>query len=177
MKAAYADPPYLGCSRKHYGDHPEHAIYDTVEGHKALIERLTTDYERWALSCTSGNLRTLLPICPEDVRVMAWIKPFAAFKKGVNPAYVWEPVIVRAPMLPCGPGILTTRDYVVASITLRRGTCGAKPEEFCRWLFTVLGLRPGDELDDLFPGSGAVTRAWKTFLAQGYSAYVAGVVK
>ncbi|WP_291413320.1 hypothetical protein, partial [Actinophytocola sp.] len=27
----------------------------------------------------------------------------------------------------------------------------------------LLGATPGDTLDDLFPGSGAVTRAWHTF--------------
>lgn len=171
--AAYADPPYLGCARRHYGDHPDHAVYDTVEGHAALIGRLAAEYQRWALSCTSGNLRALLPFCPDDVRVMAWVKPFASFKKGVNPAYTWEPVIVRAPMLACGPGVPTTRDYIEASITLQRGVSGAKPEEFCRWLFTVLGLQSGDRLDDLFPGSGAVTRAWRTYQAQGCVPYVA----
>jgi hypothetical protein len=34
---------------------------------------------------------------------------------------------------------------------------------FCRWLFGLLGAAPGDQLDDLFPGSGAVTRAWAVF--------------
>ncbi len=40
---------------------------------------------------------------------------------------------------------------------------GAKPAAFCRWVFDLLGARPGDHLDDLFPGSGGVTRAWKGF--------------
>lgn len=40
---------------------------------------------------------------------------------------------------------------------------GAKPPAFCRWLFAWLGARPGDEFDDLFPGSRAVTDAWRTF--------------
>ena len=30
---------------------------------------------------------------------------------------------------------------------------GSKPPAFCRWIFRCLGVRPGDELDDLFPGS------------------------
>ncbi len=32
-------------------------------------------------------------------------------------------------------------------------------------MFTLLGAQPGDHLDDLFPGSGAVTRAWTTYTA------------
>jgi hypothetical protein len=38
---------------------------------------------------------------------------------------------------------------------------GQKPDAFCFWLFEVLNLQPGDELVDLYPGSGAVTRAWQ----------------
>ena len=41
LKFAYADPPYYGMAVKFYGDlHPEAAIYDTLEGHQALIDRL-----------------------------------------------------------------------------------------------------------------------------------------
>ena len=32
-------------------------------------------------------------MCPAGVRVGAWVKTFCAFKKGVRPAYAWEPVI------------------------------------------------------------------------------------
>ena len=38
---------------------------------------------------------------------------------------------------------------------------GAKPAAFCWWLFSLLGAQPGDELADLFPGSGGVSRAWE----------------
>ncbi len=38
---------------------------------------------------------------------------------------------------------------------------GRKPVAFCAWLFDLLGMVPGDELVDLFPGTGAVTRAWR----------------
>jgi predicted methyltransferase len=37
---------------------------------------------------------------------------------------------------------------------------GRKPIAFCAWLFDLLGMRPGDILIDLFPGTGIVTRAW-----------------
>jgi len=40
---------------------------------------------------------------------------------------------------------------------------GTKPAAFCRWVFELLGAAPGDSLDDLFPGSGAVARAWACF--------------
>jgi hypothetical protein len=31
------------------------------------------------------------------------------------------------------------------------------------WLFGILGAERGDTLDDLFPGSGAVSAAWAEF--------------
>lgn len=163
MKAAYADPPYLGLAEFFYGDrHAEAADFDKVETHAALINRLSNEYDAWAMSLHSPSLQTILPLCPADVRVMAWVKPFASFKPGVRVAYAWEPVIVRG----CPKGTReqqTVRDWVAANITLRRGFPGAKPDGFCWWLFAVLNLTAEDDFTDLFPGSGAVSRAWDTF--------------
>lgn len=44
---------------------------------------------------------------------------------------------------------------------------GAKPAPFIRWIFDLLGALPGDELVDVFPGSGGVDRAWKLYTGQG----------
>jgi hypothetical protein len=47
------------------------------------------------------------------------------------------------------------------------GNCiGMKPPLFCEWIFKLLGALPGDTLDDLFPGSGIVTRSWKDYTRQ-----------
>ena len=43
---------------------------------------------------------------------------------------------------------------------------GTKPAAFCRWVFTLLGAAPGDSLDDLFRGSGAVSRAWAAYTSR-----------
>ena len=40
---------------------------------------------------------------------------------------------------------------------------GAKPPQFARWMFDLLGAAPGDQLDDLYPGSGGILRAWELF--------------
>lgn len=162
MRFAYADPPYLGDALKRYGDrHEDAAAFDTVKAHAQLIARLVSDYpDGWALSLHTPSLRTLLPLCPEDVRVGAWVKPFASFKPGVNPAYAWEPVIFRGGRKRTKEAE-TVRDWTACNITLQRGFPGAKPDGFCFWLFDLLGMQPEDELDDLFPGSGAVGRAWE----------------
>jgi len=160
VRFAYADPPYPGQAHL-YRDHPDYA--GEVD-HAALIARLVAEFpDGWALSSSSPALRDVLPLTPPPLtRVCVWVKPFASFKPGVTLAYAWEPVFV------CGGRKRTreedtVRDWVSASITLRRGLTGAKPREFCRWLFRVLGARPDDELVDLFPGSGAVARAWEEF--------------
>jgi hypothetical protein len=96
MRFAYADPPYLGLAAKFYGHlHADAADYDKPETHQALIDRLCAEFDGWALSLHTPSLRAILPMCPPDVRVMAWVKPFASFKPGVGVAYAWEPIIVR----------------------------------------------------------------------------------
>lgn len=157
MKFAYADPPYLGCAVKHYGDmHDEAAVYDTVEGHAALIDRLCAEFtDGWAMSLTSSSLGALLPLCPDDCRIMAWVKPFASFKPGIGVAYAWEPVIVRGGRKRTREQP-TVRDWVAENITLMRGVPGAKPVGFVHWILDVLNVQPGDQMVDLFHGSGAV---------------------
>ena len=155
MRVAYADPPYIGQAKRHYRQ-----FGGTEVDHRLLVAQLELEYpDGWALSLSSPSLATILPMCPSDVRVMAWVKPFASFKPNVNPGYCWEPVIVRGGR-PRTREQDTVRDFISANITLQRGMPGAKPDAFCYWLFEVLNLQPGDELADLFPGSGAVSRAW-----------------
>lgn len=166
MKFAYADPPYLGLAAAFYGGrHSEATEYDKPETHQKLIDRLSDDYDGWAMSLHTPALKTILPMCSDDCRVMAWVKPFVSFKPGVTVAYAWEPVIVRGGRKrPRTMG--TVRDWVAANITLRRGFPGAKPEAFCFWLFEVLNVESSDDFDDLFPGSWAVSRAWETYRRQ-----------
>lgn len=171
MRFAYADPPYLGQGARHYGAlHPDAADCDTPEWHQALIDRLCAEFpDGWAMSLSAPSLRTILPMCPADVRVGSWVKPFAAFKKNVTRAYAWEPIILRGgrPIPTTNP---TVRDWVDApavseSITMRRGFTGAKPAAVAWWIFDWLNMEPGDEFVDLFPGSGAVGDAYQEWSA------------
>ena len=167
MKVAYADPPYLGLAEKLYGKmHPDAADYDDPLAHRRLVERLEANFDGWAISLHTPSLRTILPLCPEDVRIAAWVKPFASFKKGVSPAYAWEPVIFRPLPRKVDPNAATVRDWTAVSITLERGFQGAKPEAFCHWVFDLLRADPDDDFTDIFPGSGAVGRAWETWSRQ-----------
>lgn len=166
---AYADPPYIGQARRHYSHDPQCAEVD----HTALIAQLET-YDGWALSLSSVSLYRVLCSCAAnglheergDFRVAAWVKPFASFKPGVGLAYAWEPIIIRNPR-PRSREQDTTRDWISANITLQRGLSGVKPDAFCYWLFEALNLDPSDDLIDLFPGSGAVSRAWARWRSGG----------
>lgn len=168
MRFCYADPPYLGVAQKHYGAlHAEASIYDTVEGHAALIMRLVDEFpDGWAMSLSSPSLHDILPLCPRDCRVMPWVKPFASFKPGVGVAYAWEPVIVRGGRERSREQS-TVRDWVSANITMERGFPGAKPRAFAMWILDVLNAQRGDEVIDLFPGSGAVQAAFDERLSAG----------
>lgn len=162
MRVAYADPPYIGQAKKHYG--PEAREVD----HVALVSQLEC-FDAWALSLSSPSLLAVLSLCPPSSRVGVWVKPFASFKPGVNPAYAWEPVIF-SPGRKRGREMPTVRDWVSCNITLKRGLAGVKPDAFCFWLFDLLACHPDDEFHDLFPGSGAVGVAWKNYQEQARAA-------
>jgi len=175
MTFAYADPPYIGQAKRHY-DCPE-------IDHKALIERLVRDFpDGWALSCSSPTLDQILPLCPPGWRIGAWCKSFCAFKRNVRPAYAWEPVVYwggRNPMnghraiIPELNGKQTTpKDFIVEPITLQKGLVGAKPEKVCRWILDLLNVQPGDEVVDLFPGTGVMGR-----IAEQITGREAGLLK
>jgi hypothetical protein len=161
MKIAYADPPYLGCAKLYQC--PDAAKYDKIDGHRRLIRRLCKDYpDGWLYSLHVPSLRQILPLCPEDCRVGSWVKPFAAFKVGVPIAYTWEPVIFRGGRTRTRSD-RTVKDHVICSIAMEKGTVGAKPEQFCWWMFDLMGMDPDDEFHDLFPGSGSVQEAWESY--------------
>lgn len=163
MRFAYADPPYIGQARRHYSADPHCAEVD----HFDLIRRLVGEYpDGWALSLSSPSLKRVLGMCPDGVRVMAWVKPFCSFKANVNPAYAWEPLIVMGGRPRRDRKEPTVRDWLSENITLKKGLCGAKPKEFCYWLFDVLNVRHGDTLADLFPGTGVVSRCFVDYLSK-----------
>jgi hypothetical protein len=172
VRVAYADPPYPGKAARHYRKHPDYA--GEVD-HVALVCRLNDEYpDGWALSTASTTLRYVLNICPPDVRIGAWVKPYASSRPGVMPVYAWEPLIWRGGRKP-KQREGWVRDWVSGNPT-RDSTqfgpvkvAGAKPEVFCFWLFQVLGMRRGDTLIDIFPGSGAVTQAWEKWQHQLWS--------
>lgn len=161
MKFAYADPPYIGQAKRHYSHDPLCAEVDHIE----LIGRLMDEFpDGWALSASAPSLNEILPMCPPRSRIAVWCKSFCAFKRNVRPAFAWEPVIFhggRNPMnghravIPEKNGKQTTpKDFIVEPITLKKGLVGAKPEKVCLWILSLLNVVAGDEVVDLYPGTG-----------------------
>jgi hypothetical protein len=157
VKFAYADPPYLGCGKSHYGEHHEAAAdWDDPATHLALIARLVDEYpDGWAVSLNPRDLRLYLPACPEDARVASWCKTWHQIRP-TTVQFAWEPVIwrggrkdnKRAPMV---------RDWLACPVTRMTGLKGAKPPTFNQWVLDLLCYRPDeDTIDDLFPGSGSL---------------------
>jgi len=156
MKFCYADPPYFGNGKSKYG----YAEWDTKERHIELIKQLTDEFpDGWALSCNPADLIWLLPYCPEGIRICAWCKTFHQIRP-TTIQYAWEAVLLfrgrkenkRKPMV---------RDWMACARTNKKGLQGAKPLAFNSWILQLLNYKEGDELVDMFKGTGSMELALK----------------
>jgi hypothetical protein len=155
LSFGYADPPYPGTAATYYKDEES---FDGEVDHEGLISSLTDRYDGWALSTGAYALREVLPMCPPDIRVLAWVKPIGVSSKTYGLHNTWEALIVKAGRK-LRPG---KRDWLSAMPARGGGKLmGRKPLAFCAFLFDALGMLPGDSFDDLFPGTGIVLRAWQ----------------
>jgi hypothetical protein len=162
MRFAYADPPYPGLARRYYG-------CEEVD-HAELIERLVRVYpDGWALSTSSEALQDVWALCPPGTRLHVWVNG-PRHTKTMQAMKGWEALLVFGGR-PRREAVLEDLSDVLLYGGRQRSHPGAlvgmKPAPFCEWLFRLLGASRGDHLDDLFPGSGAVTRAWNLYTSRG----------
>lgn len=163
MKFAYADPPYLGMGKKYKSMHSEAEIWDDPQSHKDLVHRLVDEFpDGWVISLSAPSLGVYLSACPPDVRVGAWTKTFHQIRVNVPIQYSWEPVIWRGGRkdTPVKPMV---RDWHSGVIAMKKNFYGAKPLHFNTWVLDLLQYKIGDELVDLFPGSGSMGEAVKVY--------------
>ena len=158
MHFAYADPPYPGRANLY----PEKQEVD----HASLIRSLRDTYpDGWALSTSANALSAILPLCPPGTRVCAWLKKVRPHKHA-RTLTTWEPLLVAGGRKRRLQPTMATRDALIARGRFNahpNAMVGMKPPAYATWLFSLLGATRGDILDDLFPGSGAITRAWKLY--------------
>lgn len=169
MRFAYADPPYPGKA----GYYVEGEEVD----HRDLVELLVAGYpDGWALSTSAAALRDVLPLCPPGVRTCVWRRRvrYARSRRALS---AWEPLLVvggRQLATDAAQTLvddLATDDILLDDVLDYRGRYGSfpraligmKPPEFAVWMFGQLGARGGDDLVDLYPGSGAIARAWAIY--------------
>lgn len=127
----------------------------------------------WALSCSSRSVPAIGALCVaqdlRDVRLAVWHRTPAPHPHA-RIVTAWEGVFysaARSTRDPDGP----ISDVLLGvgargRATLPGSVIGMKPPAFCAWVFELLGAMPGDDLDDLFPGSGIVTRAWRQWVGE-----------
>lgn len=180
-RLAIADPPYppqfteradgrvtsRSRARRYYGNgtrpqgetpadfHPDAGEWDDPARHHVLLEELMEKYDGWAIATTPDGIECYRPF-PIACRIMAWVKPTAPAGSH-RLRSTWEAVIVYTPTgRRAGRGQLS--DVLIENAP-RIGFPGAKPERWTRWVLDAMGHEVGDEVIDLFPGSGSVTRA------------------
>lgn len=162
MWFAYADPPYPGLARKYYSDDERCAEVD----HAALIADLhARSPDGWALSTSADAFQDVLALCPRGVRVAIWVKGSRAGESW-RARNAYEPVIIwggRPRKLSVAEDLDDVLIWGGRQHSHPGALVGMKPAPFAEWLFRQLGAQAGDYLDDVFPGSGAVMRAWLAF--------------
>ena len=186
MRFAYADPPYLGRAEYYRAHHPDAMVWNDPRSHRRLIERLQDEYaDGWAMSLSEKSLRTILPMCPTEARTAAWISERSRYAgRAIAVRRHFEPVIFYGGRE--GPNrtadfIVTSQEpmpagsnrYVMQKGAIRAGQTfvGRKPAAFCRWVLDLLGFDPAaDEIDDLFPGTGAMTDVVAALHSRGHEA-------
>lgn len=180
MRLAIADPPYppfVGAgghknrASRWYGDgqrsitdrppdhHPAASEWDDPARHRALLGELVDGYDGFAIATSPDGLAAYGTL-PAAVRLLAWVKPNA--QPGSHRLRsMWEAVILFPPVgrRSNRGGIGAAPDVLIVPAP-RGGYRGEKPQEWVVWILAALSYdAETDTVDDLFPGSGAVTRA------------------
>lgn len=115
-------------------------------------------FDGWAIATSPDGIAAYGDL-PIGVRIMAWIKPNAipgSHRLRSN----WEPVILYPPK---GRRSNRTPRGIMSDVHTApypRGFIGGKPESYTHWILDAFLYDPeSDQVTDMFPGSGAITRA------------------
>lgn len=163
MRWGYADPPYPGKAHMYEG-HRDYAGELPVD--EVLDELAGLELDGWAMSTSAAALPHALALCVAralEVRVAVWHRHVRDRSHARGPLNAWEPIIWHGGRQ-LGPVRSDHLDYAARPrLTDPNRVVGAKPARFARFVFELLGAEPGDELVDLYPGSGGIGRAWLVF--------------
>jgi hypothetical protein len=153
---AYADPPYPGQSDRYKNGR---------DVNLPLLIAYLNEFDGWALSTSAAALRDVWNLAPQ-ARCAAWLKTWAS-NGWSRVRWSWEPVLFMTDRKGLKPGERSdVWDGLVCAPNCAVGSWeeipgkggGSKPYEFVRWVLALLDYEEGDELVDIFPGSGGVLR-------------------
>ena len=138
MKLAIADPPYLGRAALWYGGkgRGKQGTVGRAAGRGCLTPEFHPAAHEWDSLAPS---RSAVPI--SGARVL----PEQAMAQPSN-----------------STSSTTISSMCLAGLSAAHpvsGFVGSKPSAWTHWVLDLLGFQPGDEVTDVFPGSGAVERA------------------
>ena len=111
----------------------------------------------------AASAKTLHLILPEasalGMRLAIW-HVTNAIPDGARVRSVWEAVLYRTPPGRRAVGTGMRVPDVLQAPHPKRGFVGSKPNQWTTWVLDILGFDPNqDTVDDIFPGSGAVSEA------------------
>lgn len=143
----------------HADFHPEAAAWDDPQTHRDLLAHLVENFDGWAIATSADGLGAYGEL-PVSAKLLVW-QITNATPTTARIASSFEFVIVQTPVTRLGRGIYGQIPDVLRAGAPRRGFTGSKPAAWTHWVLAAMayGEDAGDELSDLFPGSGAVTEA------------------
>ena len=182
MKLAIADPPYLGRAALWYGGkgitkwpatqkrskgrskddveyHPDAHLWDSPAKHIELMVAMEVEFDGWAMACSGKTLAPLIGTADRLGAKLAIWHVTNAIPDGARVRSVWEAVFYRVPDSRRAVGTGYRVADVLSAAHPVSGFVGSKPSAWTHWVIDLLGFQPGDEVTDVFPGSGAVERA------------------
>ena len=173
MKLAIADPPYLGRAALWYGGkgraagrgcltpefHPDAHEWDSPAKHIELMVAMEGEFDGWAMACSGKTLTPLIGTADRLGAKLAIWHVTNAIPDGARARNVWEAVFYRVPDSRRAVGTGYRVADLLSAAHPVSGFVGSKPSAWTHWVLDLLGFQPGDEVTDVFPGSGAVERA------------------
>lgn len=145
-------------------DHHERAHeWDDPARHRALLEQLMDEFDGWAIATSMDGVECYRPLPIPARKLLIWHKPNGQAGNGRTDSKN-EAVIVYPPegrRARTGPGALgQVPGLLIEPVATHSGFPGAKPPAWTRWVLDALSYDPAtDTVEDLFPGSGAVSAA------------------
>lgn len=157
---------HRGNNRKAADLHREADEWECPDRHRKLMADLESEFDGWAIATSPDSLEIYTPV-PVGVRIAVWVKP-----NGIPGSHrlrsVWEPIVIQVPKgrrRNVGRGAIPD---VVTAPAPRKGFAGAKPEAWTHWVLDAFSYDPGtDEVVDMFPGSGSVADAIRSYRQGG----------